>query len=296
MSDALEALTSASPSPRARGAADAAAPAPKSDDARPDSRGNSTILIGANLLRVAAQFNGPTSLTNLSHASGMSPSRTYRYLRGLCESGLMEQNRRSGLYDLGPQLLHLGLAAISRLDAARQAVSALPELTAKTQLVSVVTVWGSHGPTAIACEQGRLPAPIRIREGVTVSTFQTAAGKVFLAYLAPEFTRDVVAGEIAARRGQPDADQFTWEKVETIKADVRRNGLARASGTQNPAYSSLAAPVFDRNGALKLTISLMGAKGSFDVAWGGAPAIALKACAADLSARLGAGAPASIEF
>jgi hypothetical protein len=70
------------------------------DSPRADSRGNSTILIGADLLRAVAQFGGPTSLTSISQATGMSPSRTYRYLRGLCDSGLMEQVQRSGLYDL----------------------------------------------------------------------------------------------------------------------------------------------------------------------------------------------------
>ena len=32
----------------------------------------------------------------------MSPSRAYRYLRSLVDGGLLQQDRDSGRYDLGP--------------------------------------------------------------------------------------------------------------------------------------------------------------------------------------------------
>lgn len=252
------------------------------------TRGNSTILIGAGLLNVVAQFNGPATLTSIAQAARMSPSRTYRYLRGLCDSGLLEQNEPSGLYDLGPQILTLGLKAIGRLDPVRQAITAMPGLTNSTGLASVVSVWGSHGPTAIRCEHGSLPAPIRIREGMTVSMLQTAAGKVFLAYLAESQTAQILAREIAERDA---AERPSAEALAHLRDEVRRAGIARSMGTQNPMYASLSAPVFDRDGNLQLAISLIGVKGTFDASLKGAPAATLRAVAAELSEKLGA-APA----
>jgi DNA-binding IclR family transcriptional regulator len=252
------------------------------------TRGNSTILIGAGLLNVVAQFNGPATLTSIAQAARMSPSRTYRYLRGLCDSGLLEQNEPSGLYDLGPQILSLGLKAIGRLDPVRQAITAMPGLTNSTGLASVVTVWGSHGPTAIRCEHGNLPAPIRIREGMTVALLQTAAGKVFLAYLPESQTAPMVARELDERARSDSKERLAPEDIAAIRDEVRRAGMARSLGTQNPMYASLSAPVFDRDGHLQLALSLIGVKGTFDASLKGAPAAALRAVAAELSQRLGA--------
>jgi DNA-binding IclR family transcriptional regulator len=252
------------------------------------TRGNSTILIGAGLLNVVAQFNGPATLTSIAQAARMSPSRTYRYLRGLCDSGLLEQNEPSGLYDLGPQVLTLGLKAIGRLDPVRQAITAMPTLTNSTGLASVVTVWGSHGPTAIRCEHGNLAAPIRIREGMTVALLHTSAGKVFLAYLPESQTAAMVARELDERARSEGKERLGPEDVTAIRDEVRRAGMARSMGTQNPMYASLSAPVFDRDGNLQLALSLIGVKGTFDASLKGAPAAALRAAAAELSQRLGA--------
>lgn len=255
------------------------------------TRGNSTILIGAGLLNVVAQFNGPATLTSIAQAAHMSPSRTYRYLRGLCDSGLLEQNEPSGLYDLGPQILTLGLKAIGRLDPVRQTITAMPGLTNATGLASVVTVWGSHGATAIRCEHGNLAAPIRIREGMTVSLLQTAAGKVFLAYLPESQTAPMLARELGERAAADVKDRPSPEEIAQMKEEVRRTGLARSMGTQNPMYASLSAPVFDRDGHLQIAISLIGVKGTFDATPRGMPATTLRAVAAELSQKLGAAPP-----
>jgi DNA-binding IclR family transcriptional regulator len=260
------------------------------------TRGNSTILIGAGLLNVVAQFNGPATLTSIAQAAHMSPSRTYRYLRGLCDSGLLEQNEPSGLYDLGPQILTLGLKAIGRLDPVRQAIAALPALTNDTGLVSVITVWGSHGPTAIRCEHGNLAAPIRIREGITLSLFKTSAGKVFLAYLPEAEIRSALAeGVRGDEEGGPaptakgkHGPKVLAQDIEQIRNDVQKAGLARSQGTQHPMYNSLSAPVFDRDGRIQLAISLIGVQGTFALDLDGAPATKLRAAAAEVSKRLGA--------
>jgi len=253
------------------------------------TRGNSTILIGANLLNVVAQFNGPTSLTSIAQAARMSASRTYRYLRGLCDSGLLEQNEPSGLYDLGPQVLNLGLKAIGRLDPVRLAIAALPDLTNATGLVSVITVWGSHGPTAVRCEHGNLAAPIRIREGLTISLLKTSAGKVFLTYLPETETAPLLAREIGERNTAADkSEPVNAKTIAAIKDEIRRSGLGRSMGTQHAMYASLSAPVFDRDGKLQLTISLIGIKGTFDFGLKDRPAMQLLATTRALSQKLGA--------
>lgn len=252
------------------------------------TRGNSTILIGADLLSVVASFKGPAPLTSIATAANMSPSRAYRYLRGLCDSGLLEQNEPSGLYDLGPKILDLGLAAINRMDPVMQAAAVMPSLTNTVGLVSIISVWGTHGPTAIRCEQGNLAAPVRIREGAVLPMLHTAAGKIFLAYMPQAATAPMVSREIAewnARNTKEAA--LSPESADPIREDVRKHGLARAVGTYNPVLASLAAPIFNRDGGLELSLTVTGVKGSFDTSMKGPVARKLLEAAQAVSRKLG---------
>jgi DNA-binding IclR family transcriptional regulator len=254
------------------------------------SRGNSTIVTAARLLRVVAGFDGPAALTRIADKAAMSPSRAYRYLRGLEESGLIGQDPTSGLYDLGPEVLELGLAAISRIDPVRYAVAALPALTERTGLVSIISVWGSHGPTVIRCEHANLTAPIRIREGIILPLLFTAAGSIFLAHLPDAMTRPFIARETKEWNAQHKGDKMTKARIEKIRKSVARDGFARTIGLRTPMHANVAAPVFDRDGKLELVITLIGVHGSFDADPKGKPARILRETAEALSRKLGAGA------
>jgi DNA-binding IclR family transcriptional regulator len=255
----------------------------------PETRGNSTIVIGARLLGVVAQFDGPTTLTRIAAAADMSPSRAYRYLRGLVDSGLVEQDSVSGRYDLGPEVLRLGLAAISRIDPVRLAIAALPDLTDRTGLISTLAVWGTHGPTVIRCEHATLSTPIRIREGIVLPLLPTAAGNLFLTYEPAAVTAPLLERELhdwnAAHKGR---DAMTPSRIDTLKADIRRRGITRAIGERKPLHANIAAPVFGRDGRLEVTITLIGVRGSYDTSYTGEAARILKGVARDLSRKLGA--------
>jgi DNA-binding IclR family transcriptional regulator len=256
---------------------------------RSRSPGNSTIATGARLLIVVAGLNGPATLTRIAAASGMLPSRAYRYLRGLCDAGLLSQERSSGRYDLGPETLNLGLAAISRIDPVRQALAILPMLTEETGLASLISVWGSHGPTVIRCEHANLTAPIRIREGLILPLLQTAAGNLFLAHESEAATAELLAREVhdwnLVHKGK---GRMTAARIEEIRSDVRKRGAARTIGLRTSVHANLAAPVFGHDGKLELVITLIGVRGTFNTAFTGPPAKKLLAAAKDLSRKIGA--------
>ena len=256
---------------------------------RSRSPGNSTIATGAQLLTVVAGLDGPATLTRIAGASGMLPSRAYRYLRGLCDAGLLEQERSSGRYDLGPETLNLGLAAISRIDPVRQALAILPILSEETGLASLISVWGSHGPTVIRCEHANLTAPIRIREGLILPLLQTAAGSLFLAHEPEAATAELLAREVhdwnLVHRGK---ERMTDARIEEIRSSVRKRGVARTIGLRTSIHANLAAPVFGHDGKLELVITLIGVRGTFNTAFTGPPAKKLAAAAKDLSRKIGA--------
>ncbi len=251
--------------------------------------GNRTIVIGVRLLQAVSRMNGPATLTEIAQRTGMSVSRAYRYLTSLTQTGLLQHELETGKYDLGPAAIELGIAAMARVDAIRLASDIMRELTEQVHLVSILCVWGSNGPTVIKWEQGRLDLAVRIREGLNLPLPITASGRLFMAYLdvgqvQPLLERDIKAWNATA----PAKKRLDKKAIEAIRKDVLKHRMACATGLRTPQTAALAAPIFDQDGRLSMTITLVGVIGSFDTAFDGAPAQALRAATDRLSHMLGA--------
>ena len=219
----------------------------------------------------------------------MSPTRTHRYLHGLVRARFVVQDSLTGAYDLGPHLMELGAIAIGRIDPVRLATACIAELTERTDLASLICVWGSNGPTVIRCEPGKLAYAIHIREGSTLPMLRGASGKIFLAYEAPHTIEPYLTRELQVwNDAHTGAEKMTAAKVAALREEVRHHGLARASGEDNTRISALSAPVFDVSGRLALCITMFGIVGTFATAWDSPHALMLKEAGRSVSRQLGA--------
>jgi DNA-binding IclR family transcriptional regulator len=255
----------------------------------PADAGNRTIVIGVRLLQAVSRMNGPATLTEIAQRTGMSISRAYRYLTSLTQTGLLTHELETGKYDLGPAAIELGIAAMARVDMIRVASDVMRQLTEQVHLVSILVVWGSNGPTVIKWEQGRLDLSVRIREGLNLPMPITASGRLFMTYLdakevQPLLERDIKAWNASA----PAKKKLDKKAIEAIRKDVLKHGLAYTSGMRTPQTAAIAGPIFDPDGRLSMTISLVGVVGTFDTSFDGEPARALKAATERLSHMVGA--------
>lgn len=253
--------------------------------------GNRSVVVGVHLLKTIAAIEGPATLGAIAEAAGMSASRTHRYLAGLIQTGLVEQDQNSGRYDLGTTIVELGLTALGRTDAVKLGGETLTLLTERTGLVSLLSTWGSHGPTIIKWEQGRLNTAVRIREGRNLPLLSTATGRVFLAYVPDKDIKELLALELTRQTDTPKSKVRDMSDVQALRAEVLRHGLGRMIGEENPGLVALAAPVFDHDGRIVMTITLVSIIGTMDAGYDDAPARELKATANQLSRRLGAPLP-----
>lgn len=269
---------------------------PRSRPARKRKAGDSmprhgirSIVVGVALLNKLAAIGRPATLSEIATAAGMSPTRTHRYLLGLADTRLVEQNPVSGRYDLGSQIVELGVTALGRVDAVRMATDVLTELSERTRLASLISVWGTNGPTVIRWEQADLASAVRIREGRNLPLLRSASGRVFLTYQKPTTAEPFIKRELAEwNTTHGKAEQIGPKQVEALRDDVRRTGLGRNIGEEGNNLAALSAPVFDASGRIVLTITLISSLGSFSPDYDGPEAVALKSVAADLSRRLGA--------
>jgi DNA-binding IclR family transcriptional regulator len=240
------------------------------------------VEIGMRLAFALAAAPGPLTLGELGRAAGLPASKVHRYLVSLCRAKIVEQDSRSGRYDLGKGALVLGLEAQRRLDEFRLADEALDDLLATTMLTVGLVIWGDKGATVVRRKEGRHAVTVTTRVGSIMSPITTSAGRMFAAYLPRDVVRPFIDEEFATGAAHPDRKTY-----EAQLATIRRDGLARRFDQSPPGIDAVCAPVFDRDNQLMMVITIMGAHGAVDLSDQSTAVQSLIGAARGLSERLG---------
>ena len=133
-------------------------------DLAENRRGIQSVEVGLGLLRALQDAPGSLSLTAVSEAAGMPPSKAHRYLASYVRAQLVRQDQDTRRYELGPFALSLGLAALSQLDLIALGVTAARDVTRAA---------GAHGGNRTGLS-GQ-PAACRYRGGRAQRTAFSAA-------------------------------------------------------------------------------------------------------------------------
>lgn len=264
---------------RARGTA-AAAPA--------GSAGVQSLETGLALLTAFMDLEPLPMLKTLAERAGMPPAKAHRYLASYCRMGFVERDADTGRYRLGPAALRLGLAAMNGMDAVRVARPLLAGICHQLGHSVFLAVWGATGATVVLLENARGPITLTARVGMSLPMLSSSTGLTFGAWLPRAATRALLEAELArmARLEAPGVPHSLAE-AETLFREIRRRGLARATGQLNPGVNAFSAPVFDHTGQIAAVLSTLGPARSFGADWNGEPAATLRAAAAALTQSLG---------
>jgi DNA-binding IclR family transcriptional regulator len=243
-------------------------------------RGIQSIEVGGRLLLALAQAGRPMALKDLAQAADMSPPKAHPYLVSFGKLGLIAQDGASGHYGLGPLAMQLGLISLQQFDPIRLATARLPALAQDVGQTVAIAVWGAHGPTIVRTQQAPSPVHVAMRHGAVMSLRGTASGRLFAAHLARSVVRNA--------NGEAGGDKPFDTSFEQELAAIRQAGFSHVVDAAVPGVSGLAAPVFDGSGTLVLSLTAIGVTSGFDTRAAGGPAVALRRCAGELSAQLGA--------
>lgn len=197
------------------------------------------------LLQTLAGQPGPMALSDLARASDMPLSKVHRYLASFAHAGLVRQAGRSGKYDLGPQAVQLGLAAMARNDFINTTADGLVDLCADTGLTAMLSVWGSLGPTVVRWERSPNFMVTTLGLGSVFPLLGSATGQVFLAYAPTSVTAAKLATE-------------TSKAQDDLIAQIRAAGHASVAGDLIPGLVAVAAPVLDWQGEVQAAVTLVG--------------------------------------
>lgn len=242
---------------------------------------------GMAVLKGLARLGGRASLTALSAQVAQSSAKVHRYLASLVEEGLVLQDPSSQQYQLGPEAIQIGLAAMRQADPVRLAEPALVRLREGLAVTCFVAVMGNRGPTILRFEEPGLPVTVNVRAGSVLSLLWSATGRVFLAWQGDAGLRAQAEAEWA--QAEPTLRQFLPgpDPIGQLQARTRAAGCATVRDTNLRGISAVAAPLFDHSGQVCAVLTALGASGGFDASEQGPVAQAVRAEAVTLSQQLG---------
>ena len=162
-------------------------------------------------------------------------------LATLLEAGFVEREPGAQRWQLGLRLVHLGNAALARLDLrdlARPLLEQLVRETGETATLSLpaqgegVTVDFVPSPHSVSsrAEIGRAPWPTRPRSASSCSRTRRARSRRCAEPLERYTPRTLT----------------TLAEIELAVAEVRAAGVAEAAGEREPGLNAIAAPVLGR--------------------------------------------------
>ena len=195
------------------------------------------------------------SLTQLSEKTGLYKSRVHRLCATLMQSGYLVKRSRT-LYRLGPKLMVLGKVYEKTASLRSIAVPFMRQLTEDTGESTVLYLIDGMKSVCMAREMGHSRLVYAINEGDTMELTPTAAGRVLLAYAAPELV-DKVLSRITPTR----YTEHTKVDVAEIKKElelIRERGYDVNDQERERGIAAIAAPIFDFNRSVYAALVIVG--------------------------------------
>jgi DNA-binding IclR family transcriptional regulator len=245
-------------------------------------KGIQSVEHGVKLLESLVDSKKALPLKTLAGMAGMSASMAHRYLTSFIRADLVQQDQVSGHYDLGTLALRLGLAALSRSDYMQIADDEFRGLVARVDIDGHISVWGAYGVTIVRYHNRHAPILSNFRLGDVLPLLDSAAGRIFLTYLNPSSIDPILQSETA----KTDEAGLTAKEIGSITDFVRSQGYAWIDGQVFHGIRALAVPIFDPQGELRASMSLVSNQASL-VQFPNAVLDDLKETARRISQRLG---------
>jgi DNA-binding IclR family transcriptional regulator len=257
-------------------------------------QGIGSLETGVRLFQELHGLGRPATLSELSRMSRMPPGKVHRYCVSLVRTGLVRQDGR-GLYSVGPYGFQIGRTP-GNLELARTlAAAALPRLVADIEETAFISAWGQTGPVILTVEEPPKPISMRPNWRGDLPLWNSASGRAFAAFLAPDKLAPLLDAEFAAqkRAEKLSATEITRRRraFERHLAEVRKHGVARLTGERYPGLNAFAAPIFDRDGQVVLAVTSFGLATTFSPSWNGRIPRALRLFAEELTSRIGGRRP-----
>ena len=220
------------------------------------------------LLELLNRSRVPMTLQALSQASGYPKSTIHSLLATLRSYGCIRQES-DGRYYLGTKLFEWGCGVSAAWEITRCARPHLERLAQQTQYTALLSC--VEGSDIVVIDQRVSGTGIQVASEIGGRTplHATSQGKLLLSQLPDATVRYLMNGQ--------GMDPFTPHTIVTLPdlleelEHIRRKGCAIENGEYKIGLRSVSAPVFDREGQMRYTLTVVGlfrhvASGEFEEA------------------------------
>ncbi len=244
--------------------------------------------VGGEVLKALARLSPSATLSQIGDELRMPVAKVHRYLKALIASGLAEQDAVSGRYMLGPEVLHVGLAALNRIDSVAIASQHLPALSEAVRQSCFLSVWSNRGATVVRVAPVASAVTVVTRVGTVLPLLGSATGLVFAAFIDDLTVDGIPAGDVA-KLGEEVRD--CGPIVAGRLKRVRKQGQSTVQGLFMPGIDSIAVPVFGLGGKVVAVLTAVGPHDGFDAGADSPIRATLLSTAGTVGAQLGAQRP-----
>jgi len=207
------------------------------------------------LLDILLRRRTPMSLSELAEGAGYPKSTTHALLTTLRDCSMVEQ-KPDGRYYLGIRLFECGCAVSSQWDISTTSRSFLEHLANTTGACAFISVM--EGASVITFDQcvGNTGMRVVSEIGCRLPLHATSQGKLLLSGF-PD-------GEVLRRMNAAPLEAFTPHtivdprRLVELMSQIRADGYAVEDGEFKIGLRSVSAPVYDRTGAMRYALGVVG--------------------------------------
>lgn len=252
------------------------------------------VARAARLLATLADAPAPLSLTDLAGRLGLPRSSVHGLCATLVHAGLARRFA-DGSYHLGPRVMDLARAFLARTDLTAEFARVLDATHPLPEESMVLSVLDGGDIVYVGCRRGTRPFGFDLRIGMRLPANCAASGKALLATLPAE--RIAAMARAGGFYGLTARSVTRLPALRAELARVRERGYAIDDEETRQGIVCFGAPVFGSSGSEAVAaVGVSMPKAALDAAQKAGATAAVRAVAAALSARLGAGAEPAAPF
>ncbi len=215
-----------------------------------------SVELAVKILKLLSRFRYQAStLTEIAQQTGANKTTCLRVLRTLEAEDFVHYDRDSKRYRLGQYLIPLGNRALQLNDLVAQTIELLPRVVEQTGLTTVL-VQRLHDDHLIyiASEEPPTDVKISVSIGQQFPLLGAGFGRCFLAY------EDESIWHEYASRGLVEYTPNTITDVDVlvrVLQEIRETGVHVSHGGLLQGVSSVAVPIFGRDGKVALVMACL---------------------------------------
>jgi IclR family pca regulon transcriptional regulator len=207
---------------------------------------------GLAVIRAFDAHHRELTLSEVARLCDLTRAAARRFLLTLTDLGYVRTDGR--LFSLTPRVLELGYAFLSGLTLPEVAGPHLEQLAAEVHESSSVSVLDGDDIVYVARVPTRRIMAVAISVGTRFPAYATSMGRVLVAHLGQEGVEAYLARVRLERLTGRTVGSVTALRSELVR--VRRQGYAIVDQELEEGLRSMAAPIFDRSGAVTAAVNV----------------------------------------